>query len=221
GMKFVGWANVDVPGAAIYPIYEKTSDRFTISATEGTVTYAAGQDYALFNDRIVVEAPTTNAEGEAFAYWTANGDIFSYSNRISFLAFGNANFVPVYGDAEVAPIVFTDSVATIVAGTEEGKYKMQVMGAVQVPEDVTVKEIGILLSASAMDAAQMKAGYEANDGTVKKLVASNAVAGKQFTYGINNIAAGKTRTALTYAILSDGTVVYGNTTCVATMPSAN
>lgn len=219
GMIFKDWANIDNPAAAaidgIYPIYEKdTTNTYTVNATNGTVQYPGTQTSAYYNDRVVISAPATS-EGKIFQYWqSADGSIFSYSNRVSFLAFADVTFTAVYGDAPV-----DEKVVLFTAGGQptvgESTYDMHVMGAVYVPDGTTVKEIGVLLSASEMDAAAMKAGYEANNGTVVKLRAKSAEANKQFIYTIKGIAKGQIRTALTYAILSDGTVVYGDASYTA------
>ena len=221
GMVATGWANIDNPAAAavdgIYPTYEKDTDTtYTIEATNGTVKYPGTQTFAYYNDRVVISAPATNGE-QIFQYWqSADGSVFSYANKVSFLAFADVTFTAVYGDAPVDEkvVLFTAGGAPTV---EDTTYNMHIMGAVYVPDGTTVKEIGVLLSASEMDAAAMKAGYEAGNGTVVKLKSTGAEANKQFIYTVKGIAKGNTRTALTYAILSDGTMVYGDvsyTECV-------
>jgi len=221
GMVATGWANIDNPAAAavdgIYPTYEKDTDTtYTIEATNGNVKYPGTQTFAYYNDRVVISAPATNGE-QIFQYWqSADGSVFSYANKVSFLAFADVTFTAVYGDAPVDEkvVLFTAGGAPTV---EDTTYNMHIMGAVYVPDGTTVKEIGVLLSASEMDAAAMKAGYEAGNGTVVKLKSTGAEANKQFIYTVKGIAKGNTRTALTYAILSDGTMVYGDvsyTECV-------
>ena len=221
GMIAAGWANIENPAAAategIYPIYVKDADtQYTVTVSDGaTVKYPANQDYALYNDRVVISAPETNAAGETFAYWTTNGSVFSYAKTISFLAYADASFEAVYTAeaVEEGQVIFTTGTTT--SGDVEGKYNMHVIGGVMVPEGTVVKQIGILLSASAMDADAMKAAYAANNGSVVKLVVNGADVNKQFIYTIKNIALGQTRTALTYYVLGDGTIVYGDATFTA------
>ena len=89
---------------------------------------------------------------------------------------------------------------------------MQVMGVVDAGEN-EVTEIGILLSASEMTAEELKAGYEANNGTVYKM-ASSATNGRQFLYTVKNIATNRTRCATVYAIVNGELVVGDAVTCV-------
>ncbi len=217
------WANVENPAAmatqGLYPTYEKdTSKQYTVTVPEGaTVTYPGTQDYALYNDRVVVEAPATNAEGQVFAYWTANGSKFSTSTRISFLAFGDMNMEAVYADAAAEDGVLAYTNTTAITTDNGDTFSMHVMGAVYAPEGTEITEIGVLLTNENADAATIIENYEAEAANVKAMKVASAEANKQFTLTINKIAKGQTRAALTYAVLSDGTVVYGDAVCVATV----
>ncbi len=221
GYKFVGWsADLSLPVMAdmvVTALYEKDTDVSydvtTGGETEVEVTLPENQEKAYYNDRVTLTAPVVNTEGQKFAYWSVNGSIFSYKDTISFLVFDELNVEAVYADevSDVDPaVIYTNTNSNYVLnGT---KWDMQVMGVVSA-EDAEVAEIGILLSASEMTAAQMLEGYEANDGTVFKM-ASSATNGRQFLYTVKNIALDRTRCATVYAII-DGEMVVGDAvTCI-------
>ena len=65
-----------------------------------------------------------------------------------------------------------------------------------------------------MTAEEMKAGFDANDGTVVKMAANSAVNGRQFLYTVKNIATNRTRCATVYAIVNGELVVGDAVTCV-------
>ena len=220
GYKFVGWSNEALGVHAdivVVPLYEKDTDTtYEVNAdADVEINLPAEQEKAYYNDRAVLAAPAENEAGQKFAYWRVNGSIFSYSNEISFLVFDDLDIEAVYADEAVADpvVVYTNTADNyIINGT---KWNMQVMGVVSVVgKEVT--EIGVLLSASEMTAEELKAGYEANDGTVFKMVSAKAEASRQFLYTIKGIAMNTTRCATTYAII-DGVMVVGDAVTCITM----
>ena len=72
-----------------------------------------------------------------------------------------------------------------------------------------ITEIGILLAAGEYTAEEMTDGT----ATTVKLVAAKATNGRQFVYTIKDIAYGKARTAITYAVI-DGVTYYSDASCV-------
>ena len=223
GYTFTGWANFDNPAAyevsGIVPTYVKdTTTEYEVatnpeSEVEVEVTLPAGQEKPYYNDRITLSAPATNEAGQKFAYWTINGSKFSYASTISFLVFDELDITPIYADeVEENPVVIYTNTAInyVLNGT---KWNMQVMGVVDAGE-AEVTEVGILLSASDMTAEELKAGYEANNGTVYKMTASAASNGRQFLYTVKNIALDRTRCATVYAVINGELVVGEAAVCM-------
>ena len=222
GYTFTGWTNEDIgifSDMVITPLYEKdTTTEYEVatnpeSEVEIEVKLPAEQEKAYYNDRVTLTAPATNEAGQKFAYWNINGSKFSYSSTISFLVFDELDITPIYADeVEENPVViYTNANDNFVMNGN--KWNLQVMGVVDAGEN-EVTEIGILLSASEMTAEEMKAGFDANDGTVVKMAANAAVNGRQFLYTVKNIATNRTRCATVYAIVNGELVVGDAVTCV-------
>ena len=218
GYEFIGWSydlsQPVVDNMVVVPLYEKDIELASVvSVSEGAeIRLPENQEDCFYNDRVTIIAPAEKS-GEAFAYWRANGGIFSYSNEISFLAFGDAEFEAVYGaETEHQYVVFTDSKPTV-TNHGNGKYDMHVMGVVSAVGK-EVSEIGILLAAGEYTAEEMIDGTAA---TVK-LVSEKATGGRQFAYTIKNIAYDKARTALVYAVI-DGVTYYSDVSCTALVES--
>ena len=225
GYVFTGWENIENPAAyevfGLTALYEKdTTTEYAVAPspeaeTDIQIKLPENKTTAYYNDRVTLRAPAVNAAGQKFAYWNINGSKFSFSKTLSFLVFDELNIEAVYADeVEENPVVIYTNTADnyVIDGT---KWNMQIMGVVSAGEK-EVTEIGILLGASAMTAEQLKAGYEANDGTVYKMVADNAVADRQFLFTIKGIAMDRTRCATTYAII-DGELVIGEAVTCITM----
>lgn len=220
GYKFIGWS-VDLTqpvlnDMVVTALYEKDTDTtYNVAAPEQenvTVTLPANQEKAYYNDRVTLTAATADSEGKAFAYWVVNGSVFSYKREISFLVFDDLSVEAIYTDATVedAVVIYTNTNSNYVLNGN--KWNMQVMGVVSADKG-EVTEVGILLSASKMTAAEMLAGYNANNGSVFKM-ASTATNGRQFLYTVKNIAVNRTRCATVYAII-DGEMVVGDAvTCI-------
>ena len=213
GYTFIGWsydfAQPIMSDLVVTPLYEKnTKKEYTITApSDVEIIPPSEQNKYYYNDRVKLQAPAEK-DGEAFSYWTANGGIFSYSNEISFLAFGDAEFEAVYGvETENKFVAFTDSNPTV-TDHGNGKYDMHVMGVV-FGAGKDVDEIGILLAAGEYTAEEMIDGT----ATTVKLVSTKASEGRQFVYTVKNIAYDKARTAIVYAVI-DGVTYYSDASCV-------
>jgi len=214
GYTFTDWSeDVTAPimtDMVITALYEKDGDmQYEVTAPQDVqITLPNDQTDCYYNDRVTLVAPAEK-DGKSFSYWKFNGGIFSYSNVISFLAFGDVEVEAVYG-AEVGDkvVVFTDTNPTI-TDHKNGKYDMHVMGVVYAPQG-EVTEIGIILGAGDYTAEEMI------DGTAitVKMKASKATAGRQFVYTVKNIPYDQYRTAITYAVI-DGVTYYSEVSCVA------
>ncbi len=230
GYKFAGWENIELPDAyealGVKALYTKdTETTYEVAPNpevevDVNVVLPAGQDKPYYNDRITISAPKVNAEGQKFSYWKINGAKFSTSARLSFLVFDEMDIVPVYADEveETPVLVYTNPSRNYVI--KNGKWNFQIMGVVEAG-DAEVTEIGVLLSASEMDAETLRDTYKAETEagvekrTVVKQAVSGATNGRQFLFTFTGIAYGQTRCATTYAILSDGTMVIGDAvTCI-------
>ena len=219
GYIFIGWSyDTNIPVFAdmvISALYEKdTTKTYTITFPEGTSTsFPEGQTTFYYNDRVKFKAPRLK-DGKEFSYWKANGGIFSFSKKTSFLTFGNIELEAVYGEEpENDFIIFTDSKPTITDHEDTAKYDMHVMGVVSTAGK-EVSEIGVYLAAGEYTAEEMTNGT----ATTVKLVASKAVNDRQFVYTIKNIAYDKARTAIVYAVI-DGVTYYSDTSCTALITS--
>ncbi|MBQ5810290.1 MAG: hypothetical protein IIW23_01770, partial [Clostridia bacterium] len=161
-----------------------------------------------------ISAPKVNAEGQKFSHWMVNGAKFSTSARLSFLVFDELTIVPVYADEveETPVLVYTNPSENYVI--KNGKWNFQIMGVVEAGE-AEVTEIGVLLSASKMDAETLRDTYKAETEagvekrTVVKQAVSGAVNGRQFLFTFTGIAFDRTRCATTYAIIN-GEMVIGD-----------
>ena len=218
GYNFIGWSydftQPIMSDIVVTPLYEKnTASTYEISVSDGTIVESPnGSNKTYYNDRVKLQA-AAEKDGKAFSYWKANGGIFSYSNEISFLAFGDAEFEAVYGaEVENQYVVFTDSNPTV-SDYNTGKYDMHVMGVVSAAGK-EVSEIGVLLAAGEYTAEEMI------DGTARtiKLVSTKATNGRQFVYTIKNIAYDNARTAIVYAVI-DGVTYYSDASCTALVES--
>ena len=214
GYTFTDWSyDVESPvmtDLVITALYEKNADmQYEINVpADIELTLPGEQTECYYNDRVKVVAPAEK-DGEKFSYWKANGGIFSYSNEISFLMFGNVEIEAVYGeDTGDKIVVFTDSNPTV-TDHMNGKFDMHVMGVVYAGEG-EVSEIGIILGAGEYTAEEMI------NGTARtvKLKATKATAGRQFVYTVKNIAYDQYRTAITYAVI-DGVTYYSDISCTA------
>ncbi len=212
GYTFIGWSyDITLPvvdSIVITALYEKTVDSaYVVTVPADTeIQIPAGQEKCYYNDRVKIIAPKEK-DGKAFSYWTANGGIFSYSNEISFLTFGDAKMEAVYGaETENRFVVFTDSKPTVTKYAS--KFDMHVMGVVSA-NGGEVSEIGIVLAAGGYTAEEMTDGT----ATTVKLKATKATDGRQFVYTVKNIKSGQIRTAMVYAVI-DGVTYYSDTVCI-------
>ncbi len=219
GYTFSGWDTevgalyLDKTYTAQYDKNETAADFFTVglkTGSEGTITVAG--DRALnevrFDDRVTVEAPASYSDDVntvVFDKWVdANGNTVSNSHKFSFLASGSIVLEAVYAESksEVSPFIY-NSTSAIVADNGS-KWNMSVTWSVNVPAGTTIKETGIVLAATE---TTMEVGA-ANTFAMKH---SSVGTGKTLMYTVNNIADGATRYARPYAVLADGTVIYGVT----------
>ena len=218
GYSFIDWSyDINLPimsDMVITALYEKNSELLysVIIPDYAEINMPEGQTGCHYNDRVTVIAPAVK-DGKKFSYWKANGCIFSYSDDISFLAFGDVEMEAVYGeDRGDRTVIFTDSNPTV-TDKGDGKYDMHVMGVVVAPGG-KVTEVGIILAAGEYTAEEMTNGT----ATTVKLVADKATSGRQFVYTIKNIGCDKIRTAVVYAVI-DGKMCYSDVSCTAVVES--
>ena len=212
GYKFEGWTEYDDEGIYIDTTVEAvyTSDpnvTYTVSYTVGDNTTT--NNYK-FDNRVTISAPATNSEGQVFSKWVdAKGVTVSNSTTFSFLVSGNIALRAVYAAAkeDIAPYIYvTDE--PIITTNANGTWNLSVVWRTAMSGDVTVKETGILLGKD-VDKANLILWDGATQANTFKMKHNNTATNKTAIYTVRNIKAGETRTALPYAILSNGDVIYG------------
>ncbi len=219
GYVLTGWdrpVNVGIYSDTVYTAqYAKdTSKQYTVklddttAAMGATISYPANvtETTVRFDDRIKITAPTVNSEGEVFDFWKdENGCKIANSHTFSFLANGNVTLTAVYSvtKSTADPFIYNTENA-VIYDNGNGTFNMSVIWRTAVPSGITVKETGIILG-KTNDVAVLKANGE---GTFK-LVHSGDGTNRTLSYTVNNIKEGASRYALPYAVLSDGTTIYG------------
>ncbi len=212
GYQFVGWDGYDDEGIYIDTTVEAvyTSDpnvTYTVSYTVGDSTTT--NNYK-FDNRVTISAPATNSEGQVFSKWVdAKGVTVSNSTTFSFLVSGNIALRAVYAASkeDIAPYIYvTDE--PIITTNANGTWNLSVVWRTAMSGDVTVKETGILLGKD-VDKANLILWDGATQANTFKMKHNNTATNKTAIYTVRNIKAGETRTALPYAILSNGDVIYG------------
>jgi len=216
GYTFIGWSeDFSLPvmtDIVITANYEKETEmQYEVNVGEGVeIQLPEGQTKCYYNDRIKLIAPEFK-DGEEFSYWSVNGCVFSFTETVSFLTFGNMEIEAVYGE-EVAHknVVFIDSNPTVTVN--DNSFDMNIMGVVY--SEGNVSEIGVILAADEYTAEEMIGG----NVTTAKLKAAKATNGRQFVYTVKNIKFDHIRTAVVYAVI-DGETYYSQVSCSVTVES--
>ncbi len=213
GYTFLRWAGNDSDDeiyldTAFEAVYEKSDDlTYTISYTVGENTVS--ENYK-FDDRVTISADAVNSKGQKFSKWVdAKGVTVSNSRAFSFLASGNLSLKAVYATEKEAIGAFLYATEEpIITTNDNGSWNMSIVWRTAVPEGVEVKETGILLGKD-VDKANLILWDGVTQANTFKMKHSNTSTNKTAMYTVKNIASDAVRTALPYAILSNGDVIYG------------
>ena len=214
GYKFEGWTEYDDEGIYIDKTVEAVyiadpNVTYTVSCTVGDNTTT--NNYK-FDNRVTISADATNDKGEVFSKWVdAKGATVSNSRNFSFLVSGNIALKAVYAKTkeDIAPYIYvTDEPIITWNDDDEETWNLSVVWRTAMSGDVTVKETGILLGKDVDKAHLILWDGKTQENTFK-MKHNNTATNKTAVYTVKNIKAGETRTALPYAILSNGDVIYG------------
>ena len=214
GYKFEGWTEYDDEGIyidkTVKAVYIPDPDKkYTVSYTVGKETV---EEVKLFDNRVTISADATNDKGEVFSKWVdAKGATVSNSRNFSFLVSGNIALKAVYAKTkeDIAPYIYvTDEPIITWNDDDEETWNLSVVWRTAMSGDVTVKETGILLGKDVDKAHLILWDGKTQENTFK-MKHNNTATNKTAVYTVKNIKAGETRTALPYAILPNGDVIYG------------
>ena len=223
GYKFIEWDGYNSELVYTDTTFEATFDKdtdgdytytisYTVNTTNGEDTdgMTTTKQNLHFDDAVTITAPATNDAGQEFSKWVDDkGVTVSYKQSFTILANGDLSLRAVYASDKAnigAHIYATDE--PIIKNNDNGTWNMSVVWRIEITEDVKLVETGILYGRDVEQANLILLGDKAQAGTAK-VKHSNTDANRTAMYTVKNIASGETRTALPYAILSNGDVIYG------------
>lgn len=214
GYTFTGWSGHDsTEQIYIDTVYEATfvkSDEldYTVSWTVNGQTQT--KTGVKFDDKITITAPREN-NGQVFVKWVdGKRKTVSDNPTFSFLASGSISLTAVYADSkeDIDPYIYmTDE--PVITVNDNGTWNMSVIWRTAMPKGVTIMETGILLGTDEEKAGLVFWDGKTQSGTAK-MQHNNTAANKTAMYTVKNIKADNVRTALPYARLSTGAVIYAD-----------
>ena len=220
GYNFLGWGNETTESVYLdrtfTAIYEKSGETaytvtYTVNTTDGEDTDAMTTTTTYqFDDLAVITAPETNDAGQVFSKWVdERGADFSDKATCYFLVGGDVTVRAVYADTDevIGAKIYANN-DPIIKANDNGTWNMSVVWRTEVPDGITVAETGILLGKEVDKPNLVLWDTKTQSGTYK-FKHSNTDTNRTAMYTIKNIPAAAVRTALPYAVLSNGDIIYG------------
>ncbi len=205
GYTFKGW-NVDTAQAVtdnitVQATYEKnTETKYTVTVTDtaGNVTTS---ENLVFDQKIVL----TDAEGKTAA-WEVDGKVVGYGTSVTLYVCGNMNV------KAIAEATEADAVVNLGVVAEGGSFT--VFGRVVSTKNIS--KVGVIFASKTAYNGGLKDSTDwltdvknLPDNYYKMTEIANPTAG-DFMSTLTNVKTGATRYAVSYAVLEDGTVLYGD-----------
>ena len=205
GYTFKGW-NVDTAQAVtdnitVQATYEKnTETKYTVTVTDtaGNVTTS---ENLVFDQKIVL----TDAEGKTAA-WEVDGKVVGYGTSVTLYVCGNMNV------KAIAEATEADAVVNLGVVAESGSFT--VFGRVVSTKNIS--KVGVIFASKTAYNGGLKDSTDwltdvknLPDNYYKMTEIANPTAG-DFMSTLTNVKTGATRYAVSYAVLEDGTVLYGD-----------
>lgn len=167
--------------------------------------YTSG-DALSFDQRV-----TVTADGDV-AYWLLDGAKVGFgASTFTFYVSGNNSISPVLtadAETELAPEVVLQQATFATNGTT---FNLTVIAQTSIPAGYSVKSYGVCYTPTADALAKVIAGTAA-EGEYLKVVSSKTAANQQYMTHLLNVRANRTRYAVAYAQLENGTIIYSDAT---------
>lgn len=227
GYTFVGWSTdlreLDLSGGCVSVDAVYTVDAAATGYSLTLIDAVADRpvEEPLPFDTCVSLTPAEK-EGQTFSHWLINGTVASTDPSYSLFVAGNDRVQAVY-DADTAPEAAASVQHTSVTTTADGRYTLNAIGQVYLPDGAAVVEYGMLFAADgrcADDPAVLT--LNSPDHFTLPVTASSARPNRRYLTYLSGVPSGATRYLRSYLVLrtadGDRQIVYSPVTAI-TMPN--